>query len=80
MREHLFGAVKSWIEDFGIDGLRLDAADVIDPGFLRALAAWCRSIDPDFWLFGEIVHGDYRHWANPETLDSVTNYEAYKGL
>ena len=32
------------------------------------------------WIFGETVHGDYRHWANPETLDSVTNYECYKGL
>ncbi len=29
---------------------------------------------------GEVVHGDDRRWANPETLDSVTNYEAYKGL
>jgi cyclomaltodextrinase / maltogenic alpha-amylase / neopullulanase len=80
LREHLFGAVRSWIEDFGIDGLRLDAADVIDLDFLRALAALCRSIKPDFWIFGEIVHGDYRQWVNPRTLDSVTNYEAYKGL
>jgi len=80
VREHLLGAVRSWIEDFGIDGLRLDAADVIDLDFLRALAAWCRSIDPEFWIFGEIVHGDYRRWANPDTLDSVTNYECYKGL
>jgi len=80
LRDHLFGAVRSWIEDFGIDGLRLDAADVIDLDFLRALAAWCRSLKPDFWIFGEIVHGDYREWANPATLDSVTNYEAYKGL
>jgi len=80
VREHLFGAVRSWIVDFGIDGLRLDAADVIDLDFLRALAAWCRSIDPEFWLFGEVVHGDYRRWANPKTLDSVTNYVCYKGL
>ena len=80
VREHLFGAVRSWVEDFGIDGLRLDAADVIDLDFLRALAAWCRSLKPDFWLFGEIVHGDYRKWANAQTLDSVTNYEAFKGL
>ena len=29
---------------------------------------------------GEVVHGDYRKWANAETLDSVTNYECYKGL
>jgi len=31
-------------------------------------------------LMGEVVHGDYRQWANPGALDSVTNYEAYKGL
>jgi len=80
VRGHLLGAVRSWIVDFGIDGLRLDAADVVDLGFQRELAAWCRSIDPDFWLMGEVVHGDYRRWANPDTLDSVTNYECYKGL
>lgn len=80
VRNHLLAAVRSWIVDFGIDGLRLDAADVVDIDFQRQLAAWCRSIDPAFWLMGEIVHGDYRRWANPETLDSVTNYECYKGL
>ena len=80
VRGHIFGAVESWIREFEIDGLRLDAADVLDLGFQRDLAAFVRSIDPEFWLFGEVVHGDYRRWANPETLDSVTNYEAYKGL
>lgn len=52
VRNHLLGAVRSWIVDFGIDGLRLDAADVVDLDFLCELAAWCRSIDPDFWLVG----------------------------
>jgi glycosidase len=80
VREHLFGAVESWIRVFDIDGLRLDAADVVDLDFQRALADLCRGLRPDFWLVGEVVHGDYRRWANPQTLDSVTNYEAYKGL
>ena len=80
VREHLFGAVESWIRDFDIDGLRLDAADVVDLDFQRALAGLCRRLKPDFWLLGEIVHGDYRRWANPQALDSVTNYETYKGL
>jgi cyclomaltodextrinase / maltogenic alpha-amylase / neopullulanase len=80
VRAHLLGAVHSWIVDFGIDGIRLDAADVVDLDFQRELAAWCRSLRPDFFLLGEVVHGDYRRWANPATLDSVTNYEAYKGL
>jgi glycosidase len=80
VREHLFAAVRYWIEAFDIDGLRLDAADVLDLGFQRDLAALCRSLRPHFWLMGEVVHGDYRRWANPETLDSVTNYEFYKAL
>jgi glycosidase len=80
VREHILGAVESWIRDFDIDGLRLDAADVVDLDFQRALAAHCRAIKPDFWLMGEVVHGDYRRWANPSALDSVTNYEAFKGL
>jgi cyclomaltodextrinase len=80
VRAHLFGAVRQWITDYGIDGLRLDVADHLDPGFLRDLAAFCRRERPDFWLLGEVLHGDYRRWANPLTLDSVTNYECYKGL
>lgn len=80
VREHLFGAVETWIREFDIDGLRLDAADCVDIGFLRDLSAFCRRLKPDFWLMGEIIHGDYRQWANPQTLDSVTNYECYKGL
>ena len=80
VREHLFGAVKFWIEEFGIDGLRLDAADVLTPGFMDALRGFCDSINPDFWLMGEVVHGDYNNWARPGRLDSVTNYEVYKGL
>lgn len=77
VREHLLGAVERWINDFEIDGLRLDAADQVDPAFWRELAAFCGD---RLWLMGEIIHGDYRHWANPATLHSVTNYECWKGL
>lgn len=80
VREHLFGAVAYWMDAFAIDGLRLDAADVIETDFLKALAAFCKARRPDFWLMGEIVHGDYRRLANPQMLDSTTNYECYKGL
>jgi cyclomaltodextrinase len=80
VRSHLLQAVEQWITDYDIDGLRLDAADSIALDFLSELAGFCRRLRPDFWLMGEVVHGDYRRWANPQTLDSVTNYEAYKGL
>ncbi len=80
VKAHLFDAVRMWMDRFGIDGLRLDAADCLDFDFLRALHQVTKQKRSDFWLLGEVVNGDYRQWANPEMLDSVTNYEAYKGL
>ncbi|HEX2187836.1 MAG TPA: alpha-amylase family glycosyl hydrolase [Longimicrobiaceae bacterium] len=80
VRAHLLGAVRGWVEEFGIDGLRLDVAEDIEPAFLRELAAFCRGLRPDFWLLGEAIHGDYRRLAAPGMLDSATNYELYKGL
>lgn len=80
VRAHLLDAVGMWMDRFGIDGLRLDAADCIDLDFLRTLRDFTKARRADFWLMGEIVHGDYRKWANPETLDTVTNYETYKSL
>ncbi|EFG88556.1 hypothetical protein CLCAR_1778 [Clostridium carboxidivorans P7] len=29
---------------------------------------------------GEVIHGDYNIWANENMLDSITNYECYKGI
>lgn len=78
--DYLLKAVEFWIDEFDIDGLRLDAADCIDLDFFKKLRTTCKNKKPDFWLYGEIIHGDYNRWANNETLDSVTNYECYKGL
>lgn len=77
---YLLDSVKFWIDEFDIDGLRLDAADCIDLEFFKKLRNVCKSKKPDFWLYGEITHGDYNRWANNELLDSVTNYECYKGI
>lgn len=77
---YLLDSVKFWIDEFGIDGLRLDAADCIDIEFFKKLRYVCKSKKPDFWLYAELTHGDYNRWANSETLDSATNYECYKGI
>ena len=80
VKKHLFDAVSGWVRDYDIDGLRLDVAYSLEHNFLRELRVHCKGLKQDFWLMGETLHGDYNTWMNPEMLDSVTNYECYKGL
>lgn len=80
VRNHLKDCISGWVNEFGIDGLRLDVAYCLDENFLKELRRHCKGIREDFWLMGETLHGDYNKWANPDMLDSVTNYECYKGL
>ncbi len=72
--------IEFWITEFNIDGLRFDAADVMDRHFLSELTRHARSLKSGFWTIGEVIHGDYNSWLNEGGLDSVTNYEAYKSL
>ncbi|MBE5925195.1 MAG: cyclomaltodextrinase [Lachnospiraceae bacterium] len=78
--QHILSAVKGWIEEFDIDGLRLDVAYCLDHDFLRRLRGHCDGLKQDFFLVGETLHGDYNQWMNDAMCHSVTNYECYKGL
>ena len=78
--QHIFSCIKGWVEEFDIDGLRLDVAYCLDHDFLRRLRSFCNGLKPDFFLVGETLHGDYNQWMNDSMLHSVTNYECYKGL
>jgi glycosidase len=77
---HIFEHVDQWVKEFDIDGLRLDVAYCLDQNFLRRLRSHVDGLKPDFYLIGEVLHGDYNRIMNPEMLQSVTNYECYKGL
>ncbi len=80
VRDYLFDVIRFWIHEFDIDGIRLDCADSLDFEFMRQMRRMTESEKPDFWLMGEVIHGDYSRWANQEMLHSVTNYELHKGL
>ena len=75
-----FDAIRSWVERFDIDGLRLDVAYCLSEDYLRQLRAFTDGLKPDFVLMGETLHGDYNRWMNDRMCHSVTNYECYKGL
>lgn len=80
VKQHIFDSIRSWVEEFDIDGLRLDVAYCLDENFVRELRAFCGSLKPDFFLVGEMLHGDYNRLMNDSMLHSATNYECYKGL
>lgn len=77
---YLLDSVSFWIDNWDIDGLRLDVAYCLDPNFVRRLRNHCDSKKADFFLVGEMLHGDYNRLMNDEMLHSATNYECYKGL
>lgn len=78
--QHIFSAVEGWIKEFDIDGLRLDVAYCLDHEFLRRLREFCDSKKEDFFLVGEVLHGEYGKMLQEMHLHSVTNYQCYKGL
>ncbi|NLG03149.1 MAG: cyclomaltodextrinase [Clostridia bacterium] len=78
--EHILLAVSFWIDEFDIDGLRLDVAYCLDRDFVKRLRGHCDQKKQDFFLIGELLHGDYNQFVNDEMLHSATNYECYKGL
>lgn len=80
VRKYLFDVIQFWITEFDIDGIRLDCANVLDFQFMRELRQETSRMKKDFWLMGEVIHGDYSRWVNPEMLHSVTNYELHKSL
>lgn len=77
---HIFDSVASWIEEFDIDGLRLDVAYCLDHDFVRRLRSFTEGKKDEFFLLGEMLHGDYNQMMNDGMLHSATNYECYKGL
>ena len=80
VQNYICDVIRYWVSEFDVDGIRLDAADVLDFDFMRALRRTADEVKPDFWLMGEVIHGDYSRWVNGETLHSVTNYALHKAL
>ena len=80
VKDYICDVIRFWVSEFDIDGIRLDAADVMDFEYMKALRHVANEVKPEFWLMGEVIHGNYSRWANEGTLHSVTNYMLHKAL
>ena len=80
VKDYICDVIRFWVSEFDVDGIRLDAADVMDFEYMKALRQVANEVKADFWLMGEVIHGNYSRWANEGTLHSVTNYMLHKAL
>lgn len=80
VRNYLLDTVRFWVQEFDIDGIRLDCAGDLSFEFMQELRRLANEIKPEFWLMGEVIHGEYARWVNPQMLHSVTNYEMHKSI
>lgn len=80
VQNYIFDVIRFWVSEFDIDGIRLDAADVLDINFMKEMRQVANEVKTDFWLMGEVIHGEYNRWVNNEILHSVTNYHLNKAL
>jgi glycosidase len=66
----------------GIDGWRLDVAEMVPKGFWRDFRKWVREINPQAYLTGEVWWEDFRNnkmfnavpWLQGDIFDAVMNY------
>lgn len=81
LQKYLMDAVRFWIDEFHIDGLRLDVSYLLPPWFFELLRATVREKREDFFLMGEVIHiQNFAQNIAPNRLDSITNYECFKGM
>lgn len=81
LQNYLMNAVRYWIDVFKIDGLRLDVCYLLPPWFLELLRRTVREKREDFFLVGEVIHiQNFADKISPDRLDSITNYECFKGM
>ena len=78
--QHILNSVKGWVDEFDIDGLRLDVAYCLRDEFCRRLRGYCDGLKKDFFILGEVLHGEYGRMLAQKNIHSVTNYQCYKGL
>ncbi|MBO7736975.1 MAG: cyclomaltodextrinase [Clostridia bacterium] len=81
LQKYLMDAVRFWIDEFDIDGLRLDVSYLLPEWFFELLRRTVQEKKPEFFLMGEVIHiGNFAENITPERLDSITNYECFKGM
>lgn len=73
VKNYLLKVAKYWIEEFNIDGWRLDVANEIDHQFWREFRQAVKTVKPDLYILGEVWHNSMP-WLRGDQFDAVMNY------
>jgi glycosidase len=91
VREQVFAVTRRWLDpngdgdpSDGVDGFRLDVAEMVPLGFWRDYRRFVRGINPEVYLVGEVwweswpdkVY-DPMPWLQGDVFDAVMNYRWY---
>ena len=89
IEEHIHAVVKRWMDpnndgdpSDGIDGWRLDVAELVNINFWKKFRGWVNEINPDAFLTGEVWWEDFWNnkmwnaskWLEGDAFHSVMNY------
>lgn len=73
VKKYLMDVGAYWIEEYDIDGWRLDVANEVDHKFWREFRETVKAIKPEVYILGEIWH-DSMPWLRGDQFDAVMNY------
>lgn len=78
---HITEAIRFYINEFDIDGLRLDVCYLLPEWFMKYLREKVNELKSDFFLVGEVIHcQNFSQHISADKLDSITGYECFKGM
>jgi len=91
VRDHVFHVTRRWLDpngdgdpSDGVDGFRLDVAEMVPLGFWREYRRLVRSVNPEAYLVGEVWWKawpdsmyDPAPWLQGDVFDAVMNYRWY---
>ncbi|MEN8240130.1 MAG: alpha-amylase family glycosyl hydrolase [Actinomycetota bacterium] len=79
-RAAMLDVARYWIEEFGIDGYRIDHALGPSESFFANLTSHVENIDPEVWMFGEVTATAHLSRRYGGILDGVTDFPFAYGL
>ncbi|ONI40200.1 hypothetical protein AN639_12340 [Candidatus Epulonipiscium fishelsonii] len=73
LRKYLLNVSKKWVEEYGINGWRLDVSNEVSHQFWREFRKVVKETNPETYIVGENWDDSYE-WLRGDQFDAVMNY------